>query len=80
LIFVSHNVINTQQHPDGYALLKCLRAYLNLTMYARFNVHTMETIAAGEKALKVFSASIKVCCVIFYYILIELIIILFPDI
>lgn len=53
-------MIKKQQHPDGYALLKALRAYLNLTMYAWFNVHTMETIVAGEKALEAFSASMKV--------------------
>jgi hypothetical protein len=53
-------VVKKQRHPDGYALLKALRAYLNLTIYARFNVHTMETIAAGEKALEVFSALMKV--------------------
>jgi len=53
-------VIKKQQHPDGYALLKALRAYLNLTIYARFNVHTMETIVAGEKALEAFSVSMKV--------------------
>ncbi len=54
-------MIDRQQHPDGYALLKALRAYLNLTMYARFNVHTMETIASGEKALEAFSVAMKVC-------------------
>jgi len=58
-------VIDAKKHPDGYALLKCLRAYLNLTMYARFNVHMTETIAAGEKALGVFSASMKICSATF---------------
>jgi len=60
-------VIDPQQHPNGYALLKSLQAYLNLNMYARFNVHTMETIAAGEKALEVFSESMKVCIDYLFY-------------
>ena len=53
-------MIDPKQHPDGYALLQCLRAYLNLNMYTGFNVHTMETIAAGENALEVFAELMKV--------------------
>jgi hypothetical protein len=53
-------VIDSNKHPDGYALLQCLRAYLNLNMYTGFNVHTMETIAAGENALEVFADLMKV--------------------
>ena len=60
LIFVSHNVINSNKHPDGYVLLRCLHAYLNLNMYTSFDVHTMETIAAGENALEVFAEIMKV--------------------
>jgi hypothetical protein len=59
-IFVSHNVIDSNKHPDGYMLLRCLHAYLNLNMYTGFNVHTIETIAAGENALEVFAELMKV--------------------
>ena len=60
LIFVSHNVINSNKHPDGYVLLQCLHAYLNLNMYTGFDVHTMETIVAGKNALEVFAEIMKV--------------------
>jgi hypothetical protein len=53
-------VIDSEEQPDGYALLQCLRAYLNLNMYTGFYVHTMETIAACEKALEVFADLMKV--------------------
>lgn len=53
-------MIDANEDPEGYMLLQCLRAYLNLNMYAGFNVHTMETIAAGENALKVFADIMKV--------------------
>jgi hypothetical protein len=53
-------VIDFKRYPDAYLLLQCLRAYLNLNAYTGFNVHTMETIAAGEKALETFSTLMKV--------------------
>ena len=59
-------MIDSKEHPDGYVLLQCLRAYLNLNMYTGFNVHTMETIAAGENALKVFADLMKVCFTSFF--------------
>lgn len=59
-------MIDAQRQPDGYVLLQCLRAYLDLNMYTGFNVHTMETIAAGEKALVVFSELMKVCSISVY--------------
>ena len=67
---MSHNVVDSK---NGQILLQCLRAYLNLNMFTGFNVHTMETIAMGEKALQVFSDIMKVC--VFYsivYILIHI--------
>jgi hypothetical protein len=60
-------VINSNKHPDGYVLLQCLRAYLNLNMYTGFNVHTMETIAAGENALEVFAELMKVYFTLFLH-------------
>jgi hypothetical protein len=37
-----------------------MRAYLNLNMIIGFNVHTTETIAMGEEALRAFSNLMKV--------------------
>ncbi|EGN93201.1 hypothetical protein SERLA73DRAFT_126702 [Serpula lacrymans var. lacrymans S7.3] len=54
-IFVSHNVLQSQDHPEGYLLLQCLRSYLNLAMYIGFDVHTDKTIDAGQRELLKFS-------------------------
>lgn len=53
--------------PTGHILLQCMQAYLNLNMFAGFNVHTTETIAMGEKALLAFSDLMKVIvyCILF---------------
>ncbi|KAF9494958.1 hypothetical protein BDN71DRAFT_1496133 [Pleurotus eryngii] len=49
LLFVAHNILTKDADPLGYLLLKCLRAYIDLRLYAGMEVHTSETIAAGEQ-------------------------------
>ncbi|KAG1877636.1 hypothetical protein DFJ58DRAFT_712346 [Suillus subalutaceus] len=39
----------------GYLLLRCIRYYIELDIYALFEVHTEETIAAGRATLDTFS-------------------------
>ncbi|TFK60594.1 hypothetical protein BDN72DRAFT_938428, partial [Pluteus cervinus] len=55
LLFATHNILTKQRTPHGYALLGCLRSYVNLDTYAGMQVHTDETVAAGRLELKRFS-------------------------
>jgi len=60
LPFVAHNILTESTSPEGYRLLKCARAYLNVDMYASLEVQTSETIAAGRRELAYFSKVLKV--------------------
>lgn len=44
----------------GYVLLQWIRSYSVLDMYAALEVHTEETIAAGQSALLKFENLLKV--------------------
>ncbi|PCH43343.1 hypothetical protein WOLCODRAFT_86231, partial [Wolfiporia cocos MD-104 SS10] len=59
VIFGAYNILTPQKHPKGYLLLQCLRSYLNLDMYLGLEVHTSETITAGEKELLTWSKLIE---------------------
>ncbi|KAK7021668.1 hypothetical protein R3P38DRAFT_3397032 [Favolaschia claudopus] len=56
MIFAAHDVLTENA---GFVLLKCLRAYLELDLYAGLNLHTMETIAAGRQHLQKFDRLMK---------------------
>jgi hypothetical protein len=58
---VAHTEILEETDPHGYLLLRCLRSYIILDMYAALEVHTTETIAAGRAEVLKFSALMKVC-------------------
>jgi len=60
ILFAAYNLFDPLEHPDIYLLLCGLRSYLEIDMYASFEVHTEETIAAGRKALLKFSSLMKV--------------------
>lgn len=51
-MFAAHNLLPKDTNPSGYLLLQCLRSYLNIRMFADFDLHTEETISAGRKELK----------------------------
>jgi len=53
-LYAAHDLFNEQQHPTGYQLLKCIRAFRDLDMFASFEIHTEDTLLAGQTALKVF--------------------------
>lgn len=59
LLYASHNVLEMSE--SGYNLLQCLRSYLILDTYLSFEVHTTDTLAAGEAELLKFSLLVKVC-------------------
>jgi len=46
-LFAAQSLVLADAAPDTYLLLRCLRSYLNIRMYAEFNLHTETTIAAG---------------------------------
>jgi hypothetical protein len=58
-LFVLHNVLTDQR---GFLLLKCLRSYIELDMYASLEVHTAQTIADGRAELQNFSKLLTVSC------------------
>lgn len=49
------------ESPDGFALLKLLRSYLELHMYTSLSLHSESTIEAGEAALINFEKVLQVC-------------------
>ncbi|KAG0703025.1 hypothetical protein DFH29DRAFT_982086 [Suillus ampliporus] len=54
IVFAAHDVIDRASHALPYLLLRCIRKYVNVDMYAALEVHTSETIAAGRQAVKEF--------------------------
>ncbi|KAF7424448.1 hypothetical protein PC9H_009755 [Pleurotus ostreatus] len=59
ILFASYNILTKNVDATGYLLLRCLRAYINMRMYAGMQVHTDDTITAGREAVEVFSVLIK---------------------
>ncbi|KAJ8701072.1 hypothetical protein PTI98_004035 [Pleurotus ostreatus] len=55
ILFAAHNILTRQVDHAGYILLKCMRHYINLRMYASLQVHTSETISAGREEVKQLS-------------------------
>ncbi|EKM75982.1 hypothetical protein AGABI1DRAFT_94447 [Agaricus bisporus var. burnettii JB137-S8] len=53
-IFAATCVLGHDQKSAGYQLLMCLRPYLNVRMYAEFELHTHITILNGRKELQKF--------------------------
>ena len=60
ILFVLYNVLTESASRRGYLLCRCIRLYLELDMYISFDVHTEETIQAGESLLHRFSELLKV--------------------
>jgi hypothetical protein len=61
VIYAVHTELLESENPLGYLLLRCLRSYVILDMYAALEVHTAETIGAGRAEVLKFSALMKVC-------------------
>ncbi|KAG2046461.1 hypothetical protein BDR06DRAFT_992159 [Suillus hirtellus] len=51
ILFVAHDVLDPETHESGYLLLQCIRAHLDVDMFAALEVHTTQTLAAGRAAL-----------------------------
>ena len=59
-LFITHDILTNEKHAHGYLLLQLLRSYLILDTYASLEVHTTETLAKGEEALKCYSEIMEV--------------------
>ncbi|EPQ59138.1 hypothetical protein GLOTRDRAFT_103193 [Gloeophyllum trabeum ATCC 11539] len=59
LLFAIYNLFDRRQHPHVHLLLQCLRTYLEVDAYLALEVHTEETIGAGEHALDKFSRQLQ---------------------
>jgi len=59
-LYASHNVLTHNEDKPGYALLCCIASYLELDMYISLDVHTADTIAAGEAELLVYQELLEV--------------------
>ncbi|KAG2114673.1 uncharacterized protein F5147DRAFT_743848 [Suillus discolor] len=55
VLFTAQDVLLELKSKIGYLLLRCIHYYLELGIYASFEVHTEETIVAGRATLVTFS-------------------------
>lgn len=60
IIFVSHSIFMEQDTVAGVQLLKWMRSYLEMDMYASLRSHSEVTIAMGRAELRVFEKEMKV--------------------
>ena len=60
-VFVMHNLF-LETTPE-YCLLRALRCFVEVDLYASFEVHTDQTIVAGRQKLAQFYELIKVSLV-----------------
>ncbi|EPQ50176.1 hypothetical protein GLOTRDRAFT_82536 [Gloeophyllum trabeum ATCC 11539] len=59
LLFAVHNFVDRAESRWIYVFLQCLRSYLELDMWAAFEVHTEETIAACEEEILKYDSLLK---------------------
>ncbi|KAG2746427.1 hypothetical protein P692DRAFT_20739914 [Suillus brevipes Sb2] len=59
IIYATHNVLTETDCPLGYFLLRCVRLYLEMDMYAALEVHTANTIEEGRHTVQAFTALMK---------------------
>ncbi|KAG1844860.1 hypothetical protein F4604DRAFT_1884369 [Suillus subluteus] len=60
IMYASQNILTRNEDKAGYALLRCIASYLELDMYISLDVHTTDTIAAGEAELLVYQKLLEV--------------------
>ncbi|TFK27912.1 hypothetical protein FA15DRAFT_719867 [Coprinopsis marcescibilis] len=59
LVFAMHSLFNGNRKSAGFLLLKLIRSYLMLDMYALLRCHTTETIKGAEHKLRLFQQLLK---------------------
>ncbi|PBK62835.1 hypothetical protein ARMSODRAFT_990404 [Armillaria solidipes] len=60
ILFAAQAVLTKTADPAGYLLLQCMRSHLELDVYAAMNVHTENTIKAGQSIMQVFRERMQV--------------------
>ena len=61
ILFAAQHVLpENGESKRGYILIKLIRSYIELDMYAGLTVHTDSTIAAGEAELQTFGTTLRV--------------------
>lgn len=66
IIYATHDILTEEASPLGYLLLRCVRLYLEVDMYAAFEVHTANTISEGRSAVQALTAFMKVSLIMLY--------------
>ncbi|KAG2030095.1 hypothetical protein BDR03DRAFT_1017528 [Suillus americanus] len=59
IIYATHNILMEDESPLGYLLLRCVRLYLEVDIYAAFEVHTTTMISKGRGAVQALTALMK---------------------
>ncbi|TFK17829.1 hypothetical protein FA15DRAFT_733009 [Coprinopsis marcescibilis] len=59
LVFATHTLFNSNRKSPGFLLLKLIRSYLMLDMYASLCCHTTETVKGTEGELRLFEQLLK---------------------
>jgi len=65
VIHASHMILTEDDCPLGYLLLCCIHLFLELDAYAALEVHTTETISAGQHSIQAFSTYLHVYLLMF---------------
>ncbi|KAG1758596.1 hypothetical protein EDD22DRAFT_981351 [Suillus occidentalis] len=56
---VSHDIVTEEDCLLGYLLLRCIRLYIEVDMYASLEVHTSDMIREGRNIVQMFSVFLK---------------------
>ncbi|KAG1849777.1 hypothetical protein F4604DRAFT_1971059 [Suillus subluteus] len=59
IIYATHNILMEDKSPLGYLLLRCVQLYLEVDIYAAFEVHTTVMISEGRSAVQALTALMK---------------------
>ncbi|KAG1888651.1 hypothetical protein F4604DRAFT_1889529 [Suillus subluteus] len=59
VIYAAHAIVTEDECPLGYLLLRCIRLFIEIDMYAALEVHTTDTICAGRHAVQAFSTYLQ---------------------
>ncbi|KAF9060741.1 hypothetical protein BDP27DRAFT_1452568 [Rhodocollybia butyracea] len=59
-LFGAHNVVPETKNKAGYTLLKVMRKYINVIMYAGLDVHTTDTMILGRDSITSFVKTLKI--------------------
>ncbi|KAG1771613.1 hypothetical protein EV702DRAFT_1181456 [Suillus placidus] len=59
VIYAAHDIVTEDKCPLGYLLLRCIRLFLKVDMYSALEVHTTDTIRAGQHAVQAFSSYLQ---------------------